>query len=93
MSSRARRKRCSCGQDLALSSYYRHINDVTGDICPARYKPNLDSTFDFGSSSEEGTNTCDEDDVSEQASDFIQSESDSSDIAMNEAFSNAVGII
>lgn len=74
------------------------MNDVTGNACPARYRPsetNLDSTFDFGFSSEEDTEyaqNCDEallDDVSDQASAISHSESESSDIAINKAFSDA----
>ena len=85
----SRRERCSyCGQDLALSSYYRHMNDVTGDICPARYKPgetNLDSTFDFGSSSEEDTNFFDAEPV--VASGGAINESDS-ECVENDTFSD-----
>ena len=77
------------------------MHDVTGDICPARYRPsetNLDSTFDFESSSEEGTQlSCNAeasaeaivDDISDRASAFSESESDSSECFVNEAFSDA----
>ena len=46
-----REKHVYCGEDLALSAYYRHMNEITGGICPAQRihdNQNLDSTFDFG---------------------------------------------
>ena len=48
------RKVCnSCGQELSHAAYYWHLNDRYGQACPATYQKhdNLDSTFDFGSSS------------------------------------------
>ena len=48
------RKVCnSCGQELSHAAYYRHLNGRYGQACPAKYQKhdNLDSTFDFGSSS------------------------------------------
>ena len=48
------RKVCNtCGQELSHAAYYRHLNDRYGQACPAKYQKhdNLDSTFDFGSSS------------------------------------------
>ena len=48
------RKVCNwCGQELSHSAYYLHLNDRYAQACPAQYQKhdNLDSTFDFGSSS------------------------------------------
>ena len=73
------------------------MNDVAGNICPARFRRNtetsLDSTFDFGSSSEDDTQSCEEAlDISDQGSDISQSDSEyivENDIVENETFSDA----
>ena len=52
-----RKESSFCGQELAHAAFYRHLSDQTGSICPGKYQhpESLDSTFDFGSSSDTGS--------------------------------------
>ena len=82
VASRRRKRYQYCCEELAPAVYYRHMSDVSGNICPGRSQPNenLDSTFDFGSSSSEDDQDQDNN-ISNQAPDndiVSLSDSDSS---------------
>lgn len=63
------RRQCEfCGEELAHSTYYRHLHDKVGSVCPGKStlqqpvvamescemdNTDLDSTFDLGSESDE----------------------------------------